>query len=364
MDELQDPEKNLTAPKKNLQSRKYAIAINNPLDALIEIPKGSGTKVNCPFTHEEIKARMKNLTSVVYWCMADEIGLEGKTPHTHLYLVARSPIRFSTVKNLFPTAHIEAAYGDSKTNRDYVKKEGRWAKSKKKETSIEGTFEEFGEIPANEKIGLRGELQFIYDMIESGLSTADILKTFPEALRYLDKIDRARQLLIENEYQNTWRDLTVTYISGETRLGKTRGIMEQYGYSNVFRVTNYKNPFDNYKNQKVIIFEEFRSSLKIQDMLIYLDGYPCVLPARYNDKQACYLNVYLDTNIPLEEQYTNVQTESPRTWNAFLRRINTVVIYNTDGTITTYDSVESYLQRNEHFHKLTELEQINLPFKD
>ncbi len=32
------------------------------------------------------------------------------------------------------------------------------------------------------------------------------------------------------------------------------------------------------KGQDVIVFEEFRSSLKIQDMLNYLDGYPCELP--------------------------------------------------------------------------------------
>lgn len=69
--------------------------------------------------------------------------------------------------------------------------------------------------------------------------------------------------------------------------------MEKYGYGNVFRITDYTHPFDNYKNQEVVIFEEFRSSLKIQDMLNYLDDYPCELVARYNNKIACYLTAYI-----------------------------------------------------------------------
>lgn len=39
--------------------------------------------------------------------------------------------------------------------------------------------------------------------------------------------------------------------------------MEKYGYANVFRVTNYKHPFDQYKGQDDIMFEEFQSSIPI-----------------------------------------------------------------------------------------------------
>ena len=45
---------------------------------------------------------------------------------------------------------------------------------------------------------------------------------------------------------------------------------QKYGYSNVYQVTNYEHPFDGYQGQNVIIFEEFRSSLKIDDMLKFL----------------------------------------------------------------------------------------------
>ena len=98
--------------------------------------------------------------------------------------------------------------------------------------------------------------------------------------------------------------------------------MEKYGYENVFRVTDYLHPFDNYHGQDTIIFEEFRSGFRISDMLNYLDGYPLELPCRYANKWACYHNVYIVSNIPLSEQYRNQPVES---FNAFLRRLKGVI---------------------------------------
>ena len=111
---------------------------------------------------------------------------------------------------------------------------------------------------------------------------------------------------------------------GKTGAGKTRSIMEQHGYSKVYRVTDYAHPFDNYKGQDVILFEEFRSSLPLAAMLNYLDGYPVELPCRYANKVACYTKVYLVSNIPLHEQYPNVQMDKPGDWAAFRRRIQVV----------------------------------------
>jgi hypothetical protein len=98
----------------------------------------------------------------------------------------------------------------------------------------------------------------------------------------------------------------------------------------VFRVTDYEHPFDSYKGQEIVVFEEFRSSLKIQDMLNYLDGYPLELPCRYANKIASYTQMYIITNSDLAEQYPSVQEEHPETWQAFLRRIKTVKIYSTE----------------------------------
>ena len=77
--------------------------------------------------------------------------------------------------------------------------------------------------------------------------------------------------------------------------------MDKHGYKNVFRVTNYAHPFDGYRGERVLLFDEFRSSLPLADMLKYLDGYPLMLPCRYADKVACFTEVYIISNIPLEQ---------------------------------------------------------------
>lgn len=302
---------------KDTQSRKWQLTINNPVE------KG--------FTHDKLKEIVCTMTSVVYWCMADEIGEEG-TYHTHVYLHGKGGIRFSTVKKNFDGSHIEMAKGTAQQNMEYVSKIGKWKDNKKSETSVPGTFEEFGEMPM-ERQGKRNDIDDLYCMIKEGLSDYDILEQMPESLLNLDKLDRVRQVLNQEKYKNEFRNLEVSYIYGDTGTGKTRSVMEKYGYSNVFRVTDYSHPFDNYHGQDVIVFEEFRSSFPVQDMLNYLDGYPLELPCRYNNKFACFTKVYITTNVPLSQQYTGVQIDYPATWFAFLRRINKVVNYQSNGDI-------------------------------
>lgn len=120
--------------------------------------------------------------------------------------------------------------------------------------------------------------------------------------------------------------------------------MERYGYDEVFRVTSYRYPFDNYRGQDVIIFEEFFDSLSIQEMLTLLDGYPLDLPCRYNNKTACYTKVYILSNVDLTDQYRDVQIHSKETWNAFLRRIHAVKIFDDHG-IKDYKSPDEYICR-------------------
>ena len=61
--------------------------------------------------------------------MADEISITG-TPHTHLFIFSESPIRFTTLKNRFPIAHIEKSYGTCKENKDYILKAKAETKNK------------------------------------------------------------------------------------------------------------------------------------------------------------------------------------------------------------------------------------------
>ena len=180
-------------------------------------------------------------------------------------------------------------------------------------------------------------------MIKDGRTNYEILEENPKYMLKLDKIDKARKIYLEEQYKNTWRNLDVMYIWGISGAGKSRGVKEKYGYSNVYTVTDYAHPFDSYAGQDVILFEEFRSSLNISDMLQWLDGYPVDLPCRYANKVACFTKVFFCTNIDLRDQYRNVQQDYPETWQAFLRRIHKVKVYSSPDEYFTMDT-KSYMK--------------------
>ena len=316
--------------KKDTQSRKYLLTINNPQE------KG--------YSHEKLKEILSGMKSVIYWCMSDEIGGQERTYHTHLFFASKTPMRFSTVRNRFPDVHIDSAFGNSQQNRDYIRKEGRHANSEKSTTSVPGTFEEWGSLPDDTKSGSNKHFEVLYNMISDGLTDYDILDRNPDYIPYLDKIKQVRLTILQEKFKHIWRNLEVVYIYGPTGLGKTRSIMDGFGYSNVFRVTDYLHPFDTYECQDIMLFEEFASSIQIQDMLKYLDGYPLKLPARYSDHQACYTKVFLTSNLPLEKQYQKIQTQTPQIWNAFLRRIHKVRVYHACNQYIEWET-EDYLNR-------------------
>jgi hypothetical protein len=166
----------------------------------------------------------------------------------------------------------------------------------------------------------------------------------------MNHIEKVNQMLLEEENKDNFRILTVTYIYGATGTGKTRYVMEKEGYSAVYRVTDYKYPFDGYKNEGIILFDEFNSAIKINDMLNYLDGYPLELPCRYANKRALYTVVYIVSNLPLEKQYKAIQREYNDIWAAFLRRIKYIIEFTGKG---------QYVKRD-----LSEYQQLKIAFEN
>lgn len=324
------------------QSRKWQITFNNPAEH--------------GFSHDAIIERIENLASVVYWCLCDEIGSEG-TYHTHLYICFQNPKMHTVIGNAFPGAHRENVKGTSQQNRDYVLKDGDkynkqadgsydYVDSSGKRhtgTNFGDTFMEWGEMP-REQQGKSKDVEKILALLRDGANNMEIVEQVPSAMLNMDKVERTRSMFRDAEFADCWRDLEVTYIFGKTGSGKTRSVMDKYGYSSCYRVTDYKHPFDTYDGQDVLIFEEFRSSLKHGDMLNYLDGYPLLLPCRYFNRQACFTKVFIITNIPPDEQYRNVDKESR---DAFYRRITKVVEYVGQGFPVEYKSVHDWFHRND-----------------
>ncbi|MBE6592897.1 MAG: viral replication protein [Ruminococcaceae bacterium] len=306
------------------QSRKWMLTINNPQ--------------TCGLDAERIR-EILTLFCPDYYCMADEVATTG-TYHTHIFLYSRSPIRFQTVKNRFPTAHIEKAIGSASENRDYIQKGGKWADTDKAETSVEGTFYEFGMMPS-ESEEKDPKMFRLLQNVKDGLSTTEIIDESPSFAFKSRDIDTLREAIMYERYRSEYRDIQVTYLFGASGSGKTSGIYEKHPATEICRITDYGGRngirFDSYHGQDVLVFEEFNSQIPIETMLNYLDVYPLMLPARYTDRVACYTKVYITSNLSLGEQYKAEQQSRPETWNAFLRRIHKVYAYHADGTVDEVD---------------------------
>ena len=133
----------------------------------------------------------------------------------------------------------------------------------------------------------------ILELLKDGANNLEVIGEVPGATKFIDKAERTRSTLRDAQFANSWRDLTVTYIFGKTGSGKTRSVMDRYGYANCCRVADCRHPFDTYDGQDVLIFEEFRVGLKHGDMLNSLDGYPLLLPCRHFNRQASYAKVFI-----------------------------------------------------------------------
>lgn len=341
--------------KKDTRSRKYLITYNNFQD------HGD--------THESIIAKLHKY-SIEYLALCDETGGKKHVYHVHIYVKFSNAIQFSTIKKLLPLANIATANGSSMQNRNYILK-GAPEHNKKSDGTYEytdtsgkvhqgqnhtDTFYEEGECPLETK-GKRTDLENMYELIKEGYSDAEILEKCPDtAIMHIDKINKLRLTYLTDKFKNLRRlDLKVHYITGTTGLGKSRDILDEYGDENVYRVTDYQHPFDMYQCQSVLVLEEFRSSLRLQDMLNYLDIYPVILPARYSNKIACYTTVFVVSNWEFEQQYAELQKDPEQitSYNALIRRFNGYVKEYTPDKVKTYPTMQDYLKRNENFHPVT-----------
>ena len=341
--------------KNNTRSRKYLLTINNPSE------HGE--------LHNDIKKKLEKFR-YDYIAMCDETGSQG-TYHTHVYVKYQNAIQFSTLKSMFPSANICSALGSSIQNRNYIlkcapehhkKMDGSYEYKDASGKSHVGinhtdTFEEFGECPQEEQ-GKRTDLEYMYSLVKDGLTNHEIIELIPDtAIKHIDKINKLRLSYLIDKFKGQRRlDLKVNYITGGTGLGKSRDILDEYGDEYVYRITDYQHPFDSYQCEPVIVFEEYRSSLRLQDMLNYLDVYPVILPARYTPKICCATTIFVVSNWTFEMQYSELQKDSEQksSYDAWIRRFNGYVKEYTQDGIVTHPTMQDYLKRNEQFRPATE----------
>lgn len=323
--------------KKEVRSRKWLLTIQE-------------SAIRAGMDHDGIIKALEKLKPD-YFCLSDEIGAETHQLHTHVVLYRSSAIRATTIRKYFPGVHMDAMKGTLKEGRDYLLKTGKYEETEKAETSIEGTFYESGELPAEAGQGKRSDLEAMMELVKQNYSDLEIIEANPNLVARLTTIRNYRQLLIE-ERAHDYRNMTVIYCWGKTGTGKTRGAYADCeDISQSYTVNDYSHSagmFDAYDSAKcrVLILDEFRSSIPFNLLLSLTDGQYQVIMARYSNRIATHTKVWIISNIKLLEQYPNIQKEEPESWKAFLRRINTVRYYYDSYKYKDF-TVEEYLQKEK-----------------
>lgn len=302
--------------------------------------------------HAQILSILATLNAtLIYWAMGDHIAPTTGTRHTHLYLRFRNSTAFSRIKKLFPKAHIEAAAGNSKQNAEYITNDGA---HEDKDTYIEGTFESSANTPPDDALCQMTTLD-VLRALAAGESPANILCKSPSLVKIRSRkdIEDLEEALLEDQYGTIPREeLTVTYVQGSTRVGKTRSAIEHHGFPNTCRaIMSEKYPFDDYHGQEAIIFDEFRENVSLEKMLVYLDRLPCKLPARYYNRTAAYTSAYVVSNWPFERQYAQALADSKITeadYDAWVARFQRIRVY------TAYRTYDEYTVNDYFKHQLGE----------
>lgn len=242
----------------------------------------------------------------------------------------KSPIRFSTLKNKLPTAHLEPRRGPIQQAVEYVTKE---------ETRVsEEPRLEHGTIRHSDETGRRKDVEIVREaVLEKGLSTDEILLQVPEAARmtsFVEKLVAAR----ERSRHTKPRQLKVIWLYGPPGTGKTSLAVEMGGKS-YYRVTDYQHPFDSYSGEEVLILDEFDGEMRLSTLLNVLDIWPTMLPARYADRVAAYNQVVLVSN---EAPWSFYSWETPSRRQALARRINTIMCVDTSGAHDVTDRLSRF----------------------
>ena len=240
--------------------------------------------------------------------------------HWQLYLENRTPIRFTTLKRKLPKAHLEIRRGSRLQAYEYVTKA---------DTRVNDERFEIGEIDLDDESGYRSDLEEIRSaVLDDGLSFDQVLLNFPAAMRNPRGIQELVNARDRQRLESQVRELSVSWVYGDPGVGKTSGVIARYDYGEMFRVTDYANPFDSYRGQPVLVLDEFRGQFRLPLFLNLADRYPMELPARYSNKIAAFETLVIVSNwSPLElfNEFYAPSLESgavSASREAFLRRIH------------------------------------------
>lgn len=218
---------------------------------------------------------------------------------TYFELITKNSIT-ALKKILHPTAHFIVCKGSKDQNYDYCTKS---------ETSIEGTFAEFGE-PMRQ--GKRNDLSGLVKDITDLKPIWDIVQQQPNHLRLIGHIEK----LIKYRPMKELRDVKAYYFWGKPGKGKSWATWLATKDFDWYKplIQNGAVWFDGYGAETVLIIEDFDPTCMSRNMFLnILDKYPYRVGSKGSSTMARWHTVYFTSNTP------------PLNETAFTRRFTEII---------------------------------------
>lgn len=250
--------------------------------------------------------------------------------HIHMVLEDTKTFRFSTVKKLFPRAHLQPTRGNKQQAEDYIYKRGKWEEKGEQILAVVSR----GDIKGNQ--GARTDLLEIQAQIDSGMKPREIYSQNLKSLKLKDII-RDAYFLKRDAETPAFRPIKVYYHTGMTETGKSYSrmeLMEKYP-DDVCYIMNYEPGFlDHYEGERILFLDEFRGEIKFSTLLTLLDPYKGYIHCRHHNLLKLWDEVHITSIIPPEFLYDRMIYHADQfdVKEQFLRRITHVVYHYKDET--------------------------------
>ena len=285
-------------------------------------------------------------TGFPYWVFSEERG-DGGFHHYQGFMQCGRPVKLGQLIKRFKCA---GYLGDDDQGVTHFQPRGKQsvqdaiAYCQKDDTHIAGPWTD-GVPDLKASAGKRSDLIRLNDAIMSGMTYDEILRDPELTLVAASKMAwvkaRCKIAYKDQIAKEEDRKIEVIYRWGTPGSGKTYSVMHGYPRDQIYRVTDYRAPFDSYSGQPVLFLDEFYGGSRgceiswsqLQDIL---DVYPMEVHSRYaNDSSARWTTVIISCNWPLEDQYPEIIGPMRA---SLLRRISRVEHWTRDQ-ITTSDVV-------------------------
>lgn len=326
---MEDKNDNVNLKEINRQSRNFFFTINAHVGE------------EHPVSQQMIKDAFEDIDADASWVFQMEMGkTTGYEHYQCTVFLSKTSRRRKDISRVLKAhgivdADIEVVRKVEAASRYCSKSDtriaGPWWSSESFKTSVMGK--------GSSGQGRRSDITALRRAIQDGKTPDDImlddrLSPLMASSSVMKYVDRLFISVNAQRWSREQRDIKVHYIWGDTGSGKTRYVYDHYQPSDIYVAhMGARDPFSNYKFQKVLVLDEFRSQTPLSNLLQMLDRYPYEIDKRYEDTWAAWDEVYILSNWSMDAQYR----DSPDADRAALERRITDTMHFSD---TSGDSMD------------------------